>query len=103
MRKTGTLEIWECPTVSMYHDDSDENLITEIELPGVKKNDLTIESGEEGFCIKAKKENVRYDSCYHFSHRVIPEKTRAEFINGLLKLRAPLRREALRARKIAVQ
>ena len=36
------------PTVCAYHDEKDENLIVEVELPGVKKKDLKLEMTDEG-------------------------------------------------------
>lgn len=97
------MDMWMCPDVCMYTDDKHQNLIAEVELPGVSKKDIKLETGTDGFCIEAARNGVRYDSCYHFEERAEPKKVHAEFKNGLLKLTAPISRTSLHARRIALQ
>jgi len=89
-----------CPDVCIYHDARDENVIAEVGLPGLKKKEITLEAGEEGFCLKARKNQAVYDSCYRFDSRVDSNRIRAKFDNGLLELRAPIDRRQLHARQI---
>lgn len=97
------MDMWMCLDVCMYPDAKHQNLIAEVELPGVRKKDIKLETGEDGFCIEAKRDNLRYDSCYHFTEKTMPEKIHAEFRNGLLKLTAPISRTAMHARRIALE
>ncbi len=92
----------ECPTISTYHDEKGQRIISEVELPGVRKSDISVEAGEEGFCVKAKRGSLVFDSCFEYGHRVDSRKMRAEFHNGLLKLSVPLDKRGLHARKISL-
>jgi len=73
------------------------NLIAEVKLPRVKKEDIRIEGGEEGFCVKAKRNKKHYESCYFLGHCVDPTLARADFIKGTLRLRIPLKSEDIHA------
>lgn len=52
------------PSVCVDHDE--EKYHIEIELPGVKKEDIDLEMGTESFCIRAYKggTDVAYNACY---------------------------------------
>jgi len=91
-----------CPDVCIYHDEEDEHVIAEVGLPGIKKKDITLEAGDEGFCLKAKRDDVVYDSCYRFEDRIETKKIRADFDNGLLKLSVPIDRRQWQARRISL-
>ena len=74
-----------------------DNLIAEVKLPRVKKEDIRIEGGAEGFCVKAKLNKKRYESCYFLGHCVDPTLARVDFIKGTLRLRIPLKSEDIHA------
>lgn len=86
----------------MYHDEKERSLVAEVGLPGLSKKDIEVEAGEEGFCVKAKKAKISYDSCFCFDERVMPDKVHAQFENGLLTLRAPINQKTLRARRVSI-
>ncbi len=86
-KKTELPEI--LPSVCVDHDR--EKYHIEIELPGVEKENIELEMGEQSFCIKAPKEDLAYSACYTLAHSIDTKKTEAKFNNGLLTINAPLK------------
>ncbi len=78
------------PAVCVDHDR--ESYHIEIELPGVKKENIDLEMGEESFCVKASKEELIYSSCYALAHSIDTAKVSAKFDNGMLTIKAPFKR-----------
>lgn len=97
------MEMWGCLEANIYHDEKGRNLIAEVGLPGVDKKDIKLEAGEDGFCVKAERGKINYDSCFCFDERVMADKTKAEFENGLLTMRAPINQQTMRAHKISIR
>jgi len=89
------------PTVCVDHDR--EGYHIEIELPGVKKEDIDLEMGEDSFCIRASKEELVYSSCYALAHHIVPKNVNARFANGLLTIRAPFKTPVHVGTKIAIK
>lgn len=77
------------PVVSVYPDDTYENLIIEVVLPGVEKKDISFKVVEDGFYIKATKEGVEYADSYAVCCPIDPEKAIATYSNGILKVTVP--------------
>lgn len=77
------------PSVCVDHDA--ENYHIEVELPGVKKENIDLKMGERSFCIRAPREDVIYSSCYSLAHGIDTSKTSAKFENGLLLIKAPFK------------
>lgn len=75
------------PEVCVDHDE--KNYHIEIELPGVKKEDIDLEMGEASFCIKAPKGDLAYSACYTLAHTIDTSNVKANFDNGLLTIIAP--------------
>lgn len=73
----------------MYPDDKSEKVIIEIVLPGVEKKDISFKISDGGFYVKARKEGVEYADSFAFCCPVEPEKSVANYSNGLLKVTAP--------------
>lgn len=88
------------PDVSVDHDE--EKYHIEIELPGVKKEDINLEVGDASFCIKAAKGDVGYNACYTLAHSIDTGNTKANFENGLLTILAPFQ-HPLRGIKINIE
>jgi len=78
------------PAVCVDHDR--EKYHIEVELPGVNKADISLEMGEQSFCIRAPKEEIVYSACYTLAHSVNTSKVDAKFDNGMLLITAPLMR-----------
>ncbi len=90
------------PIVCAYHDGKDENLIVQVELPGVKKKDVSLNMTDEGFCVSGERADFIYQICYSFLHEITPAKARAKFGSGLLTITVPFRKPA-KARQIAIE
>jgi len=77
------------PNVCIYPDDKCENVTVEVVLPGVEKKDISFKISDNGFYIRAAKEDVEYTDSYAFCCPVEPEKAVANYSNGLLKVTVP--------------
>lgn len=82
------------PTVCAYHDEKDENLIIEVELPGVKKKDVKLNMTDEGFCVSGERADFIYEVCYRFLHEISLDEGKAKFDSGLLTITVPFRKPA---------
>lgn len=90
------------PTVCAYHDEKDENLIVEVELPGVKKKDLKLQMTEDGFCATGERDDFCYQACYNFLHEIDADKAKAKFDSGLLTITVPFEKPE-NPREIAIE
>ena len=90
------------PTVCAYHDEKDENLIIEVELPGVRKKDVKLEMTDEGFCVTGERADFIYQVCYSFLHEITLDEAKAKFESGLLTITVPFQKPA-RAKEIPVE
>jgi HSP20 family molecular chaperone IbpA len=91
------------PNVYAAYDDVMNLYHIEIELPGVKKNDIDLKVLSGGFMVKAPKDNIEYVGDYTFFCPVSPDKTEAEYDNGLLTVHVPLKEPYEGATKIDVK
>jgi len=82
------------PAVCAYHDEKDENLIIEVELPGVKKKDVKLNMTDEGFCVTGERTDSIYETCHAFLHEVTLDGARAKFDSGLLTITVPFQKPA---------
>ena len=89
-------------TPRVYVDRDGDKYYLEIELPGVKKEDVNLELSETTFCIEGLREDVDYYSCYTFGQPVNSEMVEAKFSNGLLTVEVPLAHSMTR-KKIEVK
>jgi len=62
----------------------------EVVLPGVKKEDILLKTLPEWFHLSAKRpaDGMEFSADYNYGVEIVPEKTTAEYFNGLLKIRA---------------
>ena len=78
------------PNVCAYPDEDNENMKIEIELPGVKKENINIRMVENGFLLSAKgRDGVEFISTYSLCCPVKPEKAEAIYEDGLLTITVP--------------
>ena len=87
------------PDISADHDE--EMYHIEIELPGIKKEDIDLEMTETALCIKAPKGDMSYNACYTLAHTIDVSKVSTTFENGLLTILAPFQ-HSLRSTKISI-
>ncbi|AAM30183.1 MAG: Hsp20 family protein [Methanosarcina mazei] len=73
--------------------DDEGNLLIEVDMVGVKKENIELKMVEEGFFIRAKKEEtgVEYAGTYAFCCNVVPEKAVAKYTDGKLYVKVPYR------------
>jgi len=90
------------PTVCVYHDEKDENLIVEVELPGVKKKDVKLSMTDEGFCVTGERVDSIYQACYRFLHEITLDEAKAKFDSGLLTITVPFQKPP-KPKEIAIE
>ena len=79
------------PCACISHDDQNDRLKIELELPGVDKKDIALEMRKDSFCVSAPRgEDTEYSGCFMLAHKVMPEKTEAKYESGLLRVFAPM-------------
>jgi HSP20 family molecular chaperone IbpA len=54
------------------------------------KKDIEFEAMENGFCVTAPRDDIKYSGCWVLTHKTVPAKAIATFSNGLLKVTIPL-------------
>jgi HSP20 family protein len=88
------------PTVYMDHDL--KNYYIQVELPGVKKEDVELSISEQSLCVKGPREDIELLGCYVLAHPVDTEKVKAKFENGLLNVMIPLKKP-LKGKKVLIE
>ena len=100
--------------------ETNKEIIATVELPGVEKKDIKINTTEEGIEIKVEKEQEnkkenKKEGTYHYEknytgfYRFIPvpeetntEKTKASYKNGVLELRIPKKESKKKTKQITI-
>jgi len=77
---------WILPEVVKEVDYEHNKVEIEISIPGVKEDQICLKILPEWFNLIAKREKFEYRANSGFGSEVIPEKTTAEYSNGLLKI-----------------
>ncbi len=78
------------PNVCTYPIDVEpERLHIEVELPGVRKEDIKFKLLEDKFYIRATKGDIEYVGTYEVPNSVIPKEAKATFNDGLLVVEVP--------------
>src|SRR4030042_5956725 len=78
------------PNVCAYPSDDEHNqLHIEIELPGVKKEDIKFKLHEDSFYIHATKGDIEYVGSYAVCCPVKPARAKAKYEEGLLIVDVP--------------
>jgi HSP20 family molecular chaperone IbpA len=76
------------PDAVFYRDA--ETYTIEVVLPGADKKDIEFEAMENGFCVTAPRDDIKYSGCWVLTHKTDPAKATATFSNGLLRVTIPL-------------
>ena len=73
----------------MWPDDEHGSYHIEITLPGVEKETIKLKMHEDSFFIKGETDDIVYIGSYATCCDVEPEKAKAIYKNGLLKIDVP--------------
>jgi HSP20 family molecular chaperone IbpA len=76
------------PDISTYVDYSKRTVEVEISLPGVSKEHISLKALPTWFYIRAPRDEIEYTANYSWGVEIAPEKTKAKYYNGLLKITA---------------
>jgi HSP20 family protein len=88
------------PTVYMDHDQ--KSYYIQVELPGVKKEDVELSVSDQSYCVRGVREDVEFLGCYVLAHPANAEGAKAKFENGLLNIQIPIK-GILKGKKIAIE
>ncbi len=102
MKKKQVKEEKSILTPTMYVDHDAKNYYIQVELPGVRKEDVDLSVSDQSFCVKGPREDAEYVGCYALAHLVEVEKARAKFDNGLLSIQIPIKK-VLEGKKITIE
>jgi len=91
------------PQICAYSDNKEKNLNIEIELPGVKKENIKLKMEETGFHIDAKKEDVEYLGNFALCCPILPKRAKAQYQEGLLKVVVPYKETFEKAMEISIK
>jgi len=94
----------EKPTVTpnAFMDHDKKFYYIEVELPGVKKDEIELSVSDQSFCVRAQREDIEFLGCYVLAHLADTDSTRAKFANGLLSMEIPLKK-AQKEKKVAIE
>jgi len=90
------------PEIHKDIDYEQKKIDVEVELPGVKKDKIVLKALPTWFSLSAQRENIEYCANVTFGVEIVPEKTTAQYLNGLLKIQAHIRDPLESARQIAL-
>jgi HSP20 family protein len=89
--------------VCMFNDERCETLNIQIDLPGVKKEDINLTFLEDGFYIIAKSKDVTFKGAFALPAPVVAEKALGEFDNGFLIVNVPYKKMAKEGVKLKIE
>jgi HSP20 family protein len=118
LRAAGLETLGWCPTIEVF--EKDNRLVTKVDLPGLKKEDVKIEvtdnrlviSGERKREVEERKKNVyRSEREYGSFYRAVPlpegvklEDVKATFADGVLEVSVPLAAQPeAKVRRVEIQ
>ncbi len=90
------------PNVCMFNDENCETLNIQVDLPGVRKEDIDFNFMETGFYVVAKASEGTFKGSFALPGPVQPEKALAEYSNGLLTVNVPYRYPSEKSTKVKI-
>jgi len=90
------------PEYCLYNSDDDKNLIIEIHIPGVKKDDIDLRINDDSFMLTASTGNVEYRLSEVLCCPINSQEYKAEYNEGLLTFEAPYRDRYEHAVKVKI-
>ncbi len=90
------------PDVCMYNDENYESLNIQVDLPGVKKEDIEFNFLGDGFYIIAKAGDITFRGAFALPGPVDPEKALGGFSDGMLIVNVPYIRTSEKSIKLKI-
>lgn len=91
------------PEVCSYVDDEHTMITIEVSLPGVSKKDINLKMHEDSFNLIALREEFDYVATLSLCCPVDPNRAKAKYVNGLLKIEAPFKDPMEDAVRVQIQ
>ncbi len=88
------------PELCLSHDS--EMYHIQIDLPGVKKEEIELLASEQTLCVEGPREDVILFGCFILAHPVNPDKAKASYENGLLSVEIPFK-SPVKGKKIKIE
>lgn len=86
---------WEDPFKDVFVNEKKGEVVILLDLRGVDEEDVSIHINDSSVHIKADRGKMRYKADIPLDIVINPESTKAVFNNGILKIRAPMKKEEL--------
>jgi HSP20 family molecular chaperone IbpA len=96
-------QLIQTPCVFACPDESGEYLNIEIDLPGVKKENIDFKMSESTFSIKATNDDVKYSGTFSTCCPVAPDKANANFTKEMLVVTVPFQEPHSRAVDVNIE
>ncbi len=87
---------------TMYLDHDNKSYYIQVELPGVKKEDVTLEVSDQSMCVTGTRSDVDFQGCYVLAHPANGEGAKAKFEDGLLNVEIPIKK-ILKGKKVPIE
>lgn len=79
------------PEIYRRINHEEKKVELEIALPGVKKENIKLKSLPTWFHLEARRGQMEYNANKSWGYEIVPEKTTAQYENGLLRIHATIR------------
>ncbi len=89
-------------TPNVYLDHDKQMYYIQVDLPGVKKQDIVLSVSDQSFCVRAPREDLEFSGCFVLAHLSDTDKVKAKFENGLLSMEIPLKRTG-KEKKVTIE
>jgi HSP20 family protein len=86
----------------VWLDHDHQKYKIQVELPGVKKEDIELHVSEQSLCVKGSREDADLFNCVYLSHSIDGDRTKAKYIHGILKVVIPFI-EPIKGKKITIE
>ena len=90
------------PNITAKHSFEENGFYIEVNLAGANKDTVDLEVGTYGLSVKAKGDKVRYVGDYSLGYNIIPERTKANYENGVLCISLPIKEKTLMGTRIQI-
>ncbi len=90
------------PDVCMFNDEDCRTLNIQVDLPGVKKEDIDFTFIEEGFYIIAKSDDITFKGAYALPGPIDADMAIGAYADGMLVVNVPYRKPLETGKKLKI-